>query len=93
MVLIVVVLVVLVGVGGLVLLLYFVGEWMLNVLDGLGVLFGLNGKMFLFGYIVCVLMEGVMMGMNYGLCWLVVFGVKVKEICVMGGGVKLGVWC
>jgi xylulokinase len=37
-------------------------------------------------------MEGVTMGMNYGLRRLAALGVKAKEIRVTGGGAKSPVW-
>jgi sugar (pentulose or hexulose) kinase len=80
------------GAGGLVLLPYLAGERTPNVPDGSGVLLGLNGKTFSAGYIARASMEGVTMGMNYGLQRLAALGVKAKEIRVTGGGAKSGVW-
>ena len=81
-----------VGSGGLVLLPYLAGERTPNVPDGSGVLLGLTGKTFTAGHIARASMEGVTMGMNYGLRRLAELGVKAKEIRVTGGGAKSGVW-
>jgi xylulokinase len=75
------------GANGLVLLPYFAGERTPNVPDGTGVLLGLNQKTF-----HRAAMEGVTMGMNYGLRRLAQLGVKAKEIRVTGGGAKSAVW-
>jgi xylulokinase len=80
------------GAGGLVLLPYLAGERTPNVPDGSGVLFGLNPKNFQAGHIARAAMEGVTMGMNYGLRRLAALGVKAKEIRVTGGGAKAPVW-
>jgi xylulokinase len=80
------------GAGGLVLLPYLAGERTPNVPDGSGVMLGLNAKNFTAGHVARAAMEGVTMGMNYGLRRLATLGVKAKEIRVTGGGAKSGVW-
>lgn len=80
------------GSGGLVLLPYLAGERTPNVPLGSGVLLGLNGKTFSAGHLARAAMEGVTMGMNYGLRRLATLGVKAKEIRVTGGGAKSAVW-
>ena len=80
------------GAGGLVLLPYLAGERTPNVPAGSGVLLGLNLLNFNSGHIVRAAMEGVTMGMNYGLRRLAALGVKAKEIRVTGGGAKSAVW-
>ena len=80
------------GAGGLVLLPYLAGERTPNVPDGSGVLLGLNQQNFSSGHLARAAMEGVTMGMNYGLRRLAVLGVKAKEIRVTGGGAKSAVW-
>jgi xylulokinase len=80
------------GAGGLVLLPYFAGERTPNVPDGSGVLLGLSGKNFSAAAIARASIEGVTMGMNYGLRRLTELGVKPKEIRVTGGGAKSAVW-
>ena len=80
------------GAGGLVLLPYFAGERTPNVPDASGVLVGLNNKTLNAGHVARAAMEGVTMGMNYGLRRLAELGVKAKEIRLTGGGAKSAVW-
>jgi xylulokinase len=80
------------GSGGLVLLPYLAGERTPNVPEGSGVLLGLNPQTFASGHLARAAMEGVTMGMNYGLRRLAQLGVKAKEIRVTGGGAKSPVW-
>ncbi|MSU23908.1 MAG: xylulokinase [Opitutus sp.] len=80
------------GAGGLVLLPYLAGERTPNVPDGSGVLLGLNNRNFSAGHLARAAMEGVTMGMNYGLRRLAALGVRAKEIRVTGGGAKSPVW-
>ncbi len=80
------------GAGGLVLLPYLAGERTPNVPAGSGVLLGLNQTTFNAGHLARAAMEGVTMGMNYGLRRLATLGVKAKEIRVTGGGAKSAVW-
>ncbi len=80
------------GAGGLVLLPYFAGERTPNVPDGSGVLLGLSDRTLRAGHLARAAMEGVTMGMNYGLRRLASLGVKPKEIRVTGGGAKSSVW-
>ena len=80
------------GAGGLVLLPYLAGERTPNVPDGSGVMLGLNNQNFSSGHVARAAMEGVTMGMNYGLRRLAALGVKAKEIRVTGGGAKSPVW-
>ncbi len=80
------------GAGGLVLLPYLAGERTPNVPAGSGVMLGLNQKTFDSGHIARAAMEGVTMGMNYGLRRLATLGVKAKEIRVTGGGAKSAGW-
>lgn len=81
-----------VGAQGLLLLPYLAGERTPNVPDGTGVLLGLNQKSFHRGPVARAAMEGVTLGMNYGLRRLHSLGVKAKEIRVTGGGSKSAVW-
>jgi xylulokinase len=80
------------GAGGLVLLPYLAGERTPNVPAGSGVMLGLNAQTFTSGHIARAAMEGVTLGMNYGLRRLAQLGVKAKEIRVTGGGAKSAVW-
>jgi xylulokinase len=80
------------GAGGLVLLPYLEGERTPNVPAGSGVLLGLNQQTLKPGYVARAAMEGVTLGMNYGLRRLAALGVKAKEIRLTGGGAKSAVW-
>jgi xylulokinase len=80
------------GSGGLVLLPYLEGERTPNVPAGSGVILGLNHTTFRPGHLARAAMEGVTMGMNYGLRRLADLGVKAKEIRLTGGGAKSPVW-
>lgn len=80
------------GSGGLVLLPYLEGERTPNVPAGSGVLLGLNHRTFHAGHLARAAMEGVTLGMNYGLRRLAALGVKAKEIRLTGGGAKSPVW-
>jgi xylulokinase len=78
--------------NGLVLLPYLAGERTPNVPEGSGVILGLNQSNFTPGHLARAAMEGVTLGMNYGLRRLAALGVKAKEIRVTGGGAKSAVW-
>src|SRR5215472_1258250 len=80
------------GSNGLLLLPYFEGERTPNVPDGTGVWFGVNKKTFEAGHFARAAMEGVTLGMNYGLRRLAELGVKPKQIRATGGGAKSKVW-
>jgi sugar (pentulose or hexulose) kinase len=80
------------GSRGLLLLPYFEGERTPNVPDGTGVWFGVNQKTFEAGHFARAAMEGVTLGMNYGLRRLAELGVKPTQIRATGGGAKSKVW-
>jgi xylulokinase len=80
------------GSNGLLLLPYFEGERTPNVPDGTGVWFGVNHKTFEAGHFARAAMEGVTLGMNYGLRRLAALGVKPTQIRATGGGAKSKVW-
>jgi xylulokinase len=80
------------GSSGLLLLPYFEGERTPNVADGTGVWFGVNKKTFEAGHFARAAMEGVTLGMNYGLRRLAELGVKPTQIRATGGGAKSKVW-
>jgi xylulokinase len=81
-----------VGANGLMLLPYFAGERTPNVPEGSGVWLGLNQNTVNRAHMARSAMEGVTMGMNYGLRRLADLGVKPKEIRVTGGGAKSTAW-
>ena len=80
------------GSHGLLLLPYFEGERTPNVPDGTGVWFGVNQKTFEAGHFARAAMEGVTLGMNYGLRRLAELGVKPTQIRATGGGSKSKIW-
>jgi xylulokinase len=80
------------GCEGLMLLPYFEGERTPNVPDGTGVWFGANQRTFKAGHFARAAMEGVTLGMNYGLRRLAELGVKPRQIRATGGGAKSKVW-
>jgi xylulokinase len=80
------------GAGGLLLLPYLEGERTPNVPDGTGVLLGVNAKTFRMEEFARAALEGVTLGMNYGLRRLGELGVRPKQIRATGGGAKSKVW-
>ncbi len=80
------------GSNGLLLLPYFEGERTPNVPSGTGVWFGVNQKTFEAAHFARASMEGVTLGMNYGLRRLAELGVKPTQIRATGGGSKSRVW-
>jgi sugar (pentulose or hexulose) kinase len=80
------------GSGGLILLPYLEGERTPNVPNGTGVWLGSNQKTFAANYFARAAMEGVTMGMNYGLRRLAELGVKPTQIRATGGGANSKTW-
>ena len=80
------------GAGGLLLLPYLAGERTPNVPLGSGVLLGLNRANLDRGSLARSAMEGVTLGMNYGLRRLRELGVRPREIRVTGGGARSAAW-
>jgi xylulokinase len=80
------------GCNGLLLLPYFEGERTPNVPSGTGVWFGVNKKTFEAAHFARASMEGVTLGMNYGLRRLAGLGVTPTQIRATGGGAKSKVW-
>ncbi len=80
------------GAGGLVLLPYLAGERTPNLPDSSAVFFGFNRQTMSHSHIARATMEGVTLGMNYGLRRLAELGVRAKEIRVTGGGAKSPAW-
>ena len=80
------------GSNGLLLLPYFEGERTPNVPNGTGVWLGVNAKTFSAGHFARASMEGVTLGMNYGLRRLAQLGVKPTQIRATGGGAKSKTW-
>ncbi len=80
------------GSEGLLLLPYFEGERTPNVPEGTGVWFGVNKRTFEAGHFARAAMEGVTLGMNYGLQRLTQLGVQPTQIRATGGGARSKVW-
>jgi xylulokinase len=80
------------GCDGLFLLPYLEGERTPNVPDGTGVFVGVNPRTFNASHFARATMEGVTLGMNYGLRRLAQLGVKPSQIRATGGGAKSKVW-
>jgi len=80
------------GADGLVLVPYLEGERTPNVPDGTGVWLGVNTRTFTARHFARSAMEGVTMGMNYGLRRLAELGVKPAQIRATGGGANSRLW-
>jgi xylulokinase len=80
------------GSEGLLLLPYLEGERTPNVPYGTGVMLGINTKTFRASNYCRAAMEGVTLGMNYGLRRLAELGVTAKQIRATGGGAKSKLW-
>jgi xylulokinase len=80
------------GAGGLLLLPYLEGERTPNVPDGSGTFLGVTPKTFTAGHLARAAMEGVTLGMNYGLRRLAELGVQPAQIRATGGGANSKVW-
>ncbi|MBC8326912.1 MAG: xylulokinase [Verrucomicrobia subdivision 3 bacterium] len=80
------------GSDGLILLPYLEGERTPNVPDGTGVWFGINPRTNSTGHFARAAMEGVTLGMNFGLLRLAALGVKPKQIRATGGGAQSKLW-
>jgi sugar (pentulose or hexulose) kinase len=81
-----------VGADGLFLLPYLEGERTPNVPAGTGVFFGVNTRTFTAEHFSRATMEGVTLGMNYGLRRLADLGVRPTQIRATGGGAKSKLW-
>jgi D-xylulose kinase len=80
------------GSDGLLLLPYLEGERTPNVPAGTGVFFGVNPRTFTAPHFARAAMEGVTLGMNYGLLRLAELGVKPTQIRATGGGANSALW-
>lgn len=80
------------GSDGLVLLPYLEGERTPNIPDGTGVYLGLRPKTFTASHFARATMEGVTLGMNYGLRRLKELGVEATQVRATGGGAKSKLW-
>ena len=80
------------GCQGLLLLPYLEGERTPNVPDGTGAFLGVSPRTFTAGHFARAAMEGVTLGMNYGLRRLAELGVRPQQIRATGGGANSKFW-
>ncbi|HEU0009480.1 MAG TPA: xylulokinase [Verrucomicrobiae bacterium] len=80
------------GARGLLLVPYIEGERTPNVPDGTGVMLGITPRTFTASHYARAAMEGVTLGMNYGLRRLASLGVKATQIRATGGGARSTLW-
>jgi len=80
------------GSDGLLLLPYLAGERTPNLPHGSGVLHGLTVKNFTPAHLARAAMEGVTLGLAYGLERFRALGVRTTEIRLTGGGTKSPFW-
>ena len=80
------------GAEGLIFLPYLQGERTPNLPDGCGVLHGMNTTNTTQAHIARAVIEGVTLGMAYGLRRMEQLGVKPEVIRLTGGGSKSAVW-
>jgi len=80
------------GSDGLLLLPYLEGERTPNVPDGSGVFLGVRPATFTAAHFARAAMEGVTLGMNYGLRRLAALGVRATQVRATGGGARSRLW-
>jgi sugar (pentulose or hexulose) kinase len=80
------------GADGLLLLPYLEGERTPNVPEGTGVFFGVRPATFTAAHFARAALEGVTLGMNYGLRRLADLGVRPTQIRATGGGANSKLW-
>lgn len=80
------------GAGGLILVPYFMGERTPNVPSGTGVYFGVNDFTLRKEQLARAAMEGVTMGIRYGLEGMRQEGITPSDIRLTGGGAKSETW-
>ncbi len=80
------------GSEGVLLVPYLEGERTPNVPDGTGVFFGINTRTMKPANLARAAMEGVTLGMNYGLLRLAELGVRPSQIRATGGGAHSPLW-
>jgi len=80
------------GADGLLLLPYLTGERTPNLPNGSGVLHGLTPRNFHPAHLARAAMEGVTLGLGYGLQRLIALGIRPTEIRLTGGGSNSATW-
>ena len=81
-----------VGSDGMLLLPYLAGERTPNLPRGCGILHGINTKNFTAAHLARAAMEGVTLGLAYGLSRFQALGVSPTEIRITGGGSNSPFW-
>jgi len=81
-----------VGSDGLLLLPYLEGERTPNIPDGTGGFLGVRPTTFKASHLARATMEGVTLGLNYGLHRLAELGVQAHQVRATGGGAKSKLW-
>jgi len=81
-----------VGSGGLLFLPYLTGERTPNLPGGRGVLYGLTPRTYDPAHIARATVEGVTLGLNYGLNRLRQLGISPSEVRLTGGGARNRAW-
>ncbi len=80
------------GADGLLFLPYLQGERTPNLPNGTGVFHGLNTRTFSPAHLARATMEGVTLGLAYGLQRMRSLGISPTEIRLTGGGSKSAIW-
>jgi xylulokinase len=80
------------GSDGLFLLPYLEGERLPNIPEGTGVLMGLRDKTANPYHLARAAMEGVTLGLDYGMQRFKSLGVQAAEVRLIGGGAKSPIW-
>ncbi|MGC1479597.1 MAG: xylulokinase [Chthoniobacterales bacterium] len=80
------------GADGLLLLPYLTGERTPSLPNATGTLHGLTSRNFTPGHLARAAMEGVTLGLGYGLQRLTELGLAPKEIRLTGGGTNSAAW-
>jgi xylulokinase len=80
------------GADGLIFLPYLQGERTPNLPEGCGVLHGMNTSNLTSAHMARAAMEGVTLGMAYGLRRMEFLGLTPSEIRLTGGGSKSSAW-
>lgn len=80
------------GAGGLLFLPYLNGERTPNLPNGTGVLHGLTTDTMAPAYLARAVMEGVTLGLGYGLSRFRELGIQPTEIRLTGGGSQSAIW-
>jgi xylulokinase len=80
------------GSDGLLLIPYLEGERMPSVPDGTGVFLGIRPATCTPGHLARAAMEGVTLGLRYGLERMRDLGLETRELRLIGGGARSSVW-